>query len=94
MQISTYVPYSESVTAMIRNGFDSLSPLESVIITVELFAFGITVLCVAVRLFRYGSIEYLVRRAFISGGFSKSWNPRNRWAHLLNAEVDSRLRRQ
>jgi ABC-2 type transport system permease protein len=58
VQIFTYFPYSAPVTAMLRNGFGSLSPLESIIIIVELFALGIIVLRLAVRLFRYGSIEY------------------------------------
>jgi ABC-2 type transport system permease protein len=58
VQIFTYFPYSAPVTAMLRNGFGSLNPLESTIVIVELFGLGIIVLRVAVRLFRYGSIEY------------------------------------
>lgn len=58
VQLFTYFPYSAPVTAMLRNGFGSLSPLESTIIIVELFTLGIIVLKLAVRLFRYGSIEY------------------------------------
>ena len=58
VQLFTYFPYSAPVTAMLRNGFGSLSPLESTIVIVELFSLGIIVLRIAVRLFRYGSIEY------------------------------------
>lgn len=58
VQIFTYFPYSAPVTAMLRNGFGSLNPIESIIVIVELFALGIVVLRIAVRLFRYGSIEY------------------------------------
>jgi len=58
VQIFTYFPYSAPVTAMLRNGFGSLNPLASTIVIVELFALGIIVLRLAVRLFRYGSIEY------------------------------------
>jgi hypothetical protein len=58
VQLFTYFPYSAPVTAMLRNGFGSLNPLESTIVIVELFALGIIVLRIAVRLFRYGSIEY------------------------------------
>lgn len=58
VQIFTYFPYSAPVTAMLRNGFGSLNPLESIIIIVELFVLGTVVLRLAVRLFRYGSIEY------------------------------------
>ena len=58
VQIFTYFPYSAPVTAMLRNGFGSLSVLESIIVIVEVFALGIIVLQFGVRLFQYGSIEY------------------------------------
>ena len=58
VQFFTYFPYSAPVTAMLRNGFGSLGPLESTIVIVELFGLGALVLRLAVRLFRYGSIEY------------------------------------
>lgn len=58
VQIFTYFPYSAPVTAMLRNGFGSMSVLESTIVIVELFVLGAIVLRLAVRLFRYGSIEY------------------------------------
>jgi ABC-2 type transport system permease protein len=58
VQIFTYFPYSAPVTAMLRNGFGSMSVVESTIVIVELFVLGAIVLRLAVRLFRYGSIEY------------------------------------
>jgi len=58
VQLFTYFPYSAPVTAMLRNGFGSLGPLESTIVITELFVLSIVVLRLAVRLFRYGSIEY------------------------------------
>ena len=58
VQIFTYFPYTAPVTAMLRNGFGSLTPLESGIVIVELFGLGFVALRVAVHLFRYGSIEY------------------------------------
>ncbi|HEY1531111.1 MAG TPA: ABC transporter permease [Galbitalea sp.] len=58
VQIFTYFPYSAPVTAMLRNGFGSMSLLESAIVIVEVFAIGIIVLQLGVRLFQYGSIEY------------------------------------
>jgi ABC-2 type transport system permease protein len=58
VQIFTCFPYSAPVTAMLRNGFGSMSVAESITVIVELFVLGIIVLQVAVRLFRYGSIEY------------------------------------
>jgi len=58
VQLFTYFPYSAPVTAMLRNGFGSLGPVESTIVIIELFVLAIVVLRLAVRLFRYGSIEY------------------------------------
>lgn len=58
VQIFTWFPYSAPVTALLRNGFSSLSPAEAIGVIVEQFALGFIVLQVAVRLFRYGSIEY------------------------------------
>ena len=58
VQLFTYFPYSAAVTAMLRNAFGSLDPLESGIVIVELFSLAAIMLRLAVRLFRYGSIEY------------------------------------
>lgn len=58
VQIFTWFPYSAPVTAMLRNGFSSLSAGEAVGVIVEQFVLGVVVLRVAVRLFRFGSIEY------------------------------------
>jgi ABC-2 type transport system permease protein len=58
VQVFTYFPYTASVTAMLRNGFGSLTLAESGIVIVELFALGFIALRLAVYLFRYGSIEY------------------------------------
>ena len=41
VQIFTYFPFSAPVTAMLRNGFGSLSPLESAIVITELFILGL-----------------------------------------------------
>src|SRR5450631_77499 len=58
VQLFTYFPFSAPVTAMLRNSFGSLAPLESAIVIAELFTFGFIALRLAVYLFRYGSIEY------------------------------------
>lgn len=58
VQVFTYFPYSAPVTAMLRNGFGSLSAIESTVVIAELFILGFIVLRLAVRLFQYGSIEY------------------------------------
>jgi len=58
VQAFTYFPYTAPVTAMLRNGLGSLSPLEATLVIAELFVLGVLMLRLAVRLFRYGSIEY------------------------------------
>jgi ABC-2 type transport system permease protein len=70
VQIFTYFPYSAPVTAMLRNGFGSLSMTESVTVIVELFVLGTVVLQIAVRLFRYGSIEY-TRKVSLKTAFQR-----------------------
>ena len=58
VQVFTYFPFSAPVTAMLRNGFGSMSAVESAIVITELFVLGFVALRLAVHLFRYGSIEY------------------------------------
>lgn len=58
VQIFTYFPFSAPVTAMLRNGFGSLSAVQSTVVIVELFVLGFLALRLAVHLFRYGSISY------------------------------------
>lgn len=70
VQIFTYFPLSAPVTAMLRNGFGTLGPVESAIVIAELFITGFLVLRLAVHLFRYGSIEYS-RKLSIAGTFRK-----------------------
>jgi len=61
VQVFTYFPFSAPVTAMLRNSFGSLTPLESTVVIAELFILGFLALRLAVHLFRYGSIEYSKR---------------------------------
>ena len=58
VQILAYFPYTAPITALILNAFGSLPLWQAIIIIVELFALSFVVLRLAVRLFRYGSIEY------------------------------------
>ena len=58
VQIFTYFPYSAPVTGMLRNGFGTLPLWQAAIVITELFVLSAIVLRLAVRLFRYGSIEY------------------------------------
>ena len=74
VQIFTYFPLSAPVTAMLRNGFGTLSPLEASIVIAELFIVGVLILRLAVHLFRYGSIEY-GRKLSIAGTFRKRTTP-------------------
>lgn len=69
VRVITFFPYSAPVTAMMRNGLGSLSIAQSFAVIAELFILGALVLRLAVRLFRYGSMEYSKRvsaRAIIS----------------------------
>ena len=61
VQVFTYFPYSATVTAMMRNGLGSLGTGRAAIVIAELFVLGFIVLKLAMRLFRYGSIEYSKR---------------------------------
>jgi ABC-2 type transport system permease protein len=70
VQIFTYFPLSAPVTAMLRNGFGTLSPLEATIVIAELFIIGVLILRLAVHLFPYGSIQYSGKLS-IAGTFRK-----------------------
>jgi ABC-2 type transport system permease protein len=71
VRIFTFFPFSAPVTALLRNGFGSLSLLEAGIVIVILYVGAAVMLRVAVRLFQYGSISYTskvnVRTALRSG---------------------------
>jgi ABC-2 type transport system permease protein len=58
VKILTYFPYTAAPTAMLRNALGTLSAVEATIVIVELFVLSLIIFRVAVRLFRYGSIEY------------------------------------
>ncbi|SFU11268.1 ABC transporter permease [Arthrobacter sp. ov118] len=70
VQIFTYFPLSAPVTALLRNGFGTLTPLEATIVIGELFTIGFLILRLAVHLFRYGSIQYSTKLS-IAGTFRK-----------------------
>lgn len=61
VQVFTFFPYTAPSTALLRNGLGTLSGWEAAIVVVELFVLGVLALRLAVRLFRYGSIEYSTR---------------------------------
>ena len=70
VQIFTYFPLSAPVTALLRNGFGTLTPVEATIVIAELFTVGFLILRLAVHLFRYGSIQYSGKLS-IAGTFRK-----------------------
>jgi ABC-2 type transport system permease protein len=71
VQVFTYFPLTAPVTALLRNAFGTLSPLESGIVIVELLVVGILILRLAVHLFRYGAIAY-GKKLSIAGTFRRS----------------------
>jgi len=58
VQLLAYFPFTAPITALILNAFGSLPLWQAIIIIAELFVLSFVVLRIAVRLFRYGSIEY------------------------------------
>jgi ABC-2 type transport system permease protein len=70
VQVFTYFPLTAPVTAMLRNGFGTLGPVEAGIVIAELFIVGLLILRLAVHLFRYGSIEY-GKKLSIAGTFRR-----------------------
>lgn len=58
VQVLAYFPYTAPIMALILNAFGSLPLWQAIVIIAELFALSYVVLRIAVRLFRYGSIEY------------------------------------
>jgi ABC-2 type transport system permease protein len=70
VQVFTHFPLTAPVTAMLRNGFGTLSTGEAVIVIAELFIVGVLILRLAVHLFRYGSIEY-GKKLSIAGTFRR-----------------------
>ncbi len=58
VQIFTFFPYTAPVTAMLRNAFGSLSLVDAAIVISMLSALGTIIILLAVRLFRYGAMEY------------------------------------
>jgi ABC-2 type transport system permease protein len=75
VQLFTYFPYSAPITSMLRNAFGSVALWEAAIVITELFLLSAVVLRLAVRLFRYGSIEYTnkvsLRTVFSSGAHAR-----------------------
>jgi ABC-2 type transport system permease protein len=69
-QILTFFPYTAAPTAMLRNGLGTLSTVEAAIVIVELFVLSYITFRVAVRIFKYGAIEYS-GRVSLEAAFAK-----------------------
>ena len=59
--ILSYFPLTAPITLMIRNIFGTLDPTEGVIGLTIVFVAGIIAINLAVRIFRYGTLEYSKR---------------------------------
>lgn len=66
VQLFTFFPYTAPVTAMLRNAFGSLSTADAAIVIAMLFVLGTIIIMLAVRLFRYGAMQYDGRLSFKS----------------------------
>ena len=58
VQVFTFFPYTAPFTAMLRNGLGSLPGWQAAVVITELIVLGGLTLLLAVRIFRYGSIQY------------------------------------
>jgi ABC-2 type transport system permease protein len=69
-QVLTFFPYTAAPTAMLRNGLGTLSATAAAIVIVELFVLSFVMFRIAVRVFKYGSIEYS-RRVGLKAAFAE-----------------------
>ena len=72
VQIFTFFPYTAPVTALLRNAFGSLSVVDAAIVVSMLVALGTVIILLAVRLFRYGAMQYDGRLSLKTLKFKKS----------------------
>ncbi len=74
----SYFPLTAPFTLLIRNAFGTLQPHEAVIGLVIVTVAGIIAISAAVRIFRYGTLEYSNRISLSSvfGGNSKKQSPK------------------
>lgn len=77
VQIFTYFPYTAPFTAMLRNGLGSLPGWQGAIVITELIVLGALVLLLAVRIFRYGSIQYTSKVSLTSALATRRLNGTN-----------------
>lgn len=61
VQIFSYFPLTAPVTLMLRNTFGNLPVLEGALGALVVFVASIVVMAIAIRIFRYGTLEYSSR---------------------------------
>lgn len=67
----TYFPLTAPFTLLIRNGFGTLTPTEGIIGLIVVIVSGFIAISAAVRIFRYGTLEYS-KRISLGSVFGKS----------------------
>ncbi|MDN5771923.1 MAG: ABC transporter permease, partial [Microlunatus sp.] len=85
VQVFTFFPYSAPFTAMFRNSLGSLPGWQAAIVIAELIILGVVVLLLAVRIFRYGSIQYTSKVSLSSALSSRRSSPRATEAKLQSS---------
>ncbi len=61
VQIFSYFPLTAPVTLMLRNTFGNLPVLEGALGATVVFAASLIIMAIAIRIFRYGTLEYSSR---------------------------------
>ncbi len=58
VRLFTFFPFTAPITALLQNAFGSLSMTDAIIVIAELLILGVLIINIAVRLFRYGAMQY------------------------------------
>jgi ABC-2 type transport system permease protein len=58
VKVMSFFPLTAPITLMLRNAAGNLSPLEAVVGILIVLLSGVALLALAIRIFRFGSIEY------------------------------------
>ncbi len=66
VQFLTYFPFTAPIPALLRNAVGNLTPVETVLVIAILLVSATVVMMIAVRLFRYGAIEYSKRLSLVT----------------------------
>lgn len=75
VQFFLYFPLSAPVTALLLNAFGTLTVTQGIIVSIELLVVGVITIRLAVRLFRYGAMQYAGRLSLTSAFARKTRGP-------------------